>query len=221
MQATTYKNLSVRDVWNEKREPIIWFIRHGESEANVGMATTHTQDVRLTEVGLKQAEEIAHAFTRAPGLIIASPYRRAQETSEPTRLRFPDTRYEIWPEVREFTYLGSLHGVHSTRQDRHARASAFWKMSDPTHKDGEGESFTQFLCRVRKAIERLQQQDERFVVVFGHEQFMRAASWLLHGWTAETSAGMGLFRQVLSSSPLPNGFILKAHNSSFPYPALC
>ena len=80
----------------------VWFIRHGESEGNVGLATSESAMIRLTARGIEQAELIALAFIEPPTLIVTSPYLRAKQTAQLTLLRFPDARREEWP-VHEFT----------------------------------------------------------------------------------------------------------------------
>jgi broad specificity phosphatase PhoE len=187
----------------------VTFIRHGESEAHIGKAATHIEEVGLTSSGKKKALEIARGFSQAPDLIIVSPYLRAWETADPTLERFPSTPYEIWPEVREFTYLGSLAGQCLTKPERSGMVNAFWERGDPLYRDGNGESFSQFLWRARRALSRLRQR-EGTIVVFTHEQFIRIVQCVLLRWieNAEaTSEQMKGFREMLLHDPLPYGYI--------------
>src|SRR5438132_6140998 len=78
-----------------KEMPIVWFIRHGESQSNVGELTCNSKETRLTEVGHAQANEIIQAFhlpsySRVPSLIVTSEYRRSQQTADPTKRTFPE-----------------------------------------------------------------------------------------------------------------------------------
>jgi broad specificity phosphatase PhoE len=191
---------------NTPKDLMVWFIRHGESEAHIGKAATHTEEVRLTKAGKQQAEEIASILPRAPNLVISSPYLRAWETAAPTFQRFPNAPHKIWP-VQEFTYLGSLAGICSTKHERRAQVEEYWQRGDPTYHDGNGESFAQFLQRVRTAIDNLKHLDG-FVTIFTHEQFIRAAQGLLHGWLEDSPAHMERFRQLLVDAPLPYGYTL-------------
>lgn len=60
----------------------IYFVRHGESEANIGVAGMETNAV-LTEEGKKQAEEVAKRCQNLPvDIILASAMNRAQGTAE-------------------------------------------------------------------------------------------------------------------------------------------
>jgi broad specificity phosphatase PhoE len=79
-------------------------IRHAESAANAGLATTAPDTIPLTEKGLMQAWALADSITSAPDLIISSPFERAITTALPTVKRFPHAPFELWP-VEEFTYL--------------------------------------------------------------------------------------------------------------------
>lgn len=194
---------------NEKKQEgsLVWFIRHGESEAHIGKAAAHTEEVRLTPSGKQQAEAIARRLPRAPTLIISSPYLRAWETAGPTLQRFPTTPHEIWS-VQEFTYLGSLAGICSTKQERRKLVDVYWDRCDPTYKDGDSESFEEFIQRVRTNIDKLKLMNG-FVTVFTHEQFIRAIQGLLHGWMEDTPEHMARFRKRLLDDPLPYGYILE------------
>lgn len=190
---------------NEGR-PTVWFIRHGESEAYTGKAAAHSEEVRLTEAGKRQAEEIAGMLPRAPDLIICSSYLRAWETALPTIELFPSSPHKIWP-VQEFTYLGSLAGVSTTKAERRSQVEAYWNRCDPTYRDGNGESFEQLILRARTIIKELKQQ-RGFIVVFTHEQFIRAIQGLLYGWLESSAKHMRQFRQRLLKEPLHYGYIL-------------
>lgn len=79
-------------------------IRHAESAANAGLATTALDSIPLTEKGQLQARTLAKSFTSAPYLIISSPFERVVATALPTAARFPHIALEFWP-VEKFTSL--------------------------------------------------------------------------------------------------------------------
>lgn len=205
------------DVLNNQQSPLtdekklegarVWFIRHGETEAQIGKAAAHTEEIRLTALGKSQAEAIAHRLPHPPTLIISSPYLRAWETASPTLQRFPHIPHEIW-QVQEFTYLGSLAGIYSTKQERRKRVEDYWKQCDPLYKDGNSESFVEFIQRARNNIEKLKLMNG-FITIFTHEQFIRAIQGLLHGWLENTPEHMARFRQRLLDYPLPYGYIVE------------
>lgn len=80
------------------------FIRHGQSTGNAGVPCHDLASIELTELGWRQAREVARAWTEAPTLIVTSPYLRTRQTAEATIQRFPDVPVEVWP-IEEFTYL--------------------------------------------------------------------------------------------------------------------
>lgn len=84
--------------------PKVWLIRHGESESNADLRTSHPSETTLTPKGLIEAERVAGRFVEAPDLIVVSPYLRSRQTAEPTLQRFAEIAIEEWP-VHEFTYL--------------------------------------------------------------------------------------------------------------------
>jgi 2,3-bisphosphoglycerate-dependent phosphoglycerate mutase len=127
----------------------VWLIRHGESEANAGLPTSHPMTIELTAKGHQQAKEIASAFVTAPSLIVTSPYLRARQTTQPTRDRFPDVPFVEW-EVQEFTYLAPIRYLGTTTNERRPIVEVYWQNRDPFVVDGEGaESFSDMLIRVK------------------------------------------------------------------------
>jgi probable phosphoglycerate mutase len=192
--------------------PAVCFIRHAESEANIGQATAHPATIKLTPKGIEQAHSIAAFFKRSPDLIITSPYERTRETAQPTLRRFSTVRHEEWS-VEEFTYLSPLDTL-TTPLDRKPKADAFWQRQDPFYVDGKGtESFTAFIVRVQTIVKRLRETKELSVVVFSHEQFILAIQWLflkskLEPDSIVCSDGMKQFKDYLTMFRLPNGAIL-------------
>jgi len=187
----------------------IWFIRHGESEANAGGRTIDPASIGLTDMGLQQAEFIAQAFAEAPSLIVTSSYVRTKQTAVPTLLRFPDACHEQWP-VHEFTYLSPGAVANTTVQERRPRVDAFWQRHDPFYVDGTGaESFAGFRGRVEGVMERVKCYENCFIAVFGHGQFIRGILWSLLCGLREDCADMRKFRHFLMACPMPNGSILK------------
>ena len=196
--------------------PTVWFIRHGESEANIGQPTTHPATIKLTPKGIEQAHSIASFFKKSPDLIITSPYKRTFETALPTFNCFPGARHEEWA-VEEFTYLASLDTL-TTSLERRPRVEAFWQHEDPFYVDNgvdgkQVESFAAFISRVQKVIHCLGQTKENSIAVFSHEQFICAILWLsLKGKLGPGSVlcpdSKKQFKDFLTTFRLPNGAIL-------------
>ncbi len=187
--------------------PTIWFIRHAESETNVGLPTTSPLTAELTARGRAQAQCIADTLPRSPQLIITSSYLRTKQTAIPTLQRFPAARHEEWP-VHEFTYLSQSVGHEKTTIDeRKILVDNYWNRLDHHYTDGDGaESFTHFMLRVQNVLEQLKLANEDFIVVFSHGQFILAIlSWLM-GLIFDN---MPQFRYFLLAHQVPNGAIMK------------
>lgn len=119
----------------------IKLVRHGESAANAGQASRNHESIPLTHRGLEQAITVARSFTKAPELIVASPFSRAQATAQETSAIFPTVAIETWP-IQEFTYLAPARCVDTTVAQRRDWVDAYWARAEPAFCDGEGaESF--------------------------------------------------------------------------------
>jgi len=85
-------------------------IRHGESEANIGLSTD--PDCRLTARGLGQAAALAR---RLAGLdftgfhAVTSPYRRARDTAAALAME-TGLRFEVDDDVREWGVTATVDG---------------------------------------------------------------------------------------------------------------
>jgi len=189
----------------------IWFIRHGESAANAGLATEHPETIPLTELGQAQAAKVGAAFERAPGLIITSSYLRARQTAEHTQRRFPHAPVETW-DVHEFTYLSPLVLGMSSTAERKPIVKAYWEKCDPEHVHGPGaESFAGFIKRVQAARAKLLNTDHSFIAVFGHGFVMKAMLLLnLVGEVETTPEVMRRYHLFHQAFDVPNCAIIKA-----------
>ena len=158
---------------------IVRLIRHGESAANAGAATLDHATIPLTDKGRDQAARVARSISKAPGLIVASPFSRAQATADATISVFPSVTCETWP-IEEFTYLAPANCVNTTVAQRKAWVDLYWAKADPSHVDGEGaESFLAFIERARSFLDRLALHPAQYILVFSHGQFLNAVAWLI------------------------------------------
>jgi probable phosphoglycerate mutase len=156
------------------------FIRHGQSTGNAGIPCHDLALLELTELGRKQAREVAASWTETPSLIVTSPYLRTQQTAAPTIERFPNAPVEVWP-IQEFTYLqpGRWNGTLSSERIPHIER--YWSDADPEYYDGEGaESFATLLGRAKAALDQLEALPPgSLVYVFCHGQFIQAVRSLV------------------------------------------
>ncbi len=181
-------------------------VRHGESAANAGHASRNHESIPLTLRGLEQAITVARSFTKAPELIVASPFARAQATAQETAAVFPTVAIETWP-IQEFTYLAPARCVDTTVAQRRDWVEAYWARAEPAFSDGEGaESFLNFITRAKAFLERLAGHSATTVVVFSHGQFLNAVAWLLeHRPQALDSRAMTDWRRYEIENHIPNG----------------
>lgn len=191
-----------------------FLIRHGESEANAGFATTDPKDAALTPRGEMQAKQIA-AFLKeytSLNLIVTSRYLRTKLTAQPTREIFPFVHHEEW-DVEEFTYLSPRSFGHSTVHERRPVVDVYWEMRQPSLVDGKGsESFRVFIGRVRNFIRLLQDMTtgSENIAVFTHELFISAVLWCLERESDDiTPDTMREFRQFFIEHRISNGAIVE------------
>lgn len=190
----------------------VWFIRHAQSQANAGERTTDPALIELTPLGREQATHVAGMFSRAPDILVSSPYLRARQTAQYLADRYPEVPLETWP-VQEFTYLNRERCLNTTLAERIPLAREFWDRNDPHSVDGEGtESYADLMGRADNMWRRLLGScDGKWVVVFSHAQFIRAALWhWLCGSERVSESGLKRFRSFLRAYTIPNGAVMKA-----------
>jgi 2,3-bisphosphoglycerate-dependent phosphoglycerate mutase len=185
-----------------------WLIRHGESEANIGVSTPDPASVRLTPQGYKQAKCVAEYFIAPPSLIVTSPYLRTKQTAQATIERFPDVPQQEWA-VQEITYLSPAKYRNTSFSDRKPAADRFWQIADPHYQDGDdAESFADYIGRIGCFVRQLEAA-ESSIAVFTHETVIQTVLWLALNQSLEiNSANMRSFRQFTASFRFPNCAIL-------------
>jgi broad specificity phosphatase PhoE len=180
------------------------FVRHGESAANAGTATSDPALIPLTQNGWSQAMAVAESFAEAPDLIVTSPFERAKDTALPTIQRFPHAPINVWP-IQEFTYLSPARCVDTTALDRKPWVDSYWNSAEPDRTDGPGtEAFSGLIARARSTLSRLRGMSGH-VVIFGHGQVMQAVRWLiLESPERIDSESMRAFRSFDLAKPIAN-----------------
>ncbi len=153
-------------------------VRHGESEGNRERRFTVSSEVSLTELGRRQAHEVAHRIAEVfkPQVVISSPFQRARQTSEiiAAQLKLP---IEIVHELHERD-LGCLKG-HSY-DDLRALV-----LKDPSYdpargwswKPEGGESYEDVRERVVAAVEKLLRRYPRNEIVIVSHGGVMLAVW--------------------------------------------
>ena len=172
----------------------VFFIRHGQSTGNAGMPCHDLALIELTDLGWRQAREVAADWKQRPDLIVTSPYLRTQQTATPTIERFSDVSVEIWP-IQEFTYLRPSRWNGTLSSERLPAIERYWAEANPDYCDGEGaESFRTLLERVQETLDRLATMpDCSLVYVFSHGQFIQALQSLVIDTESTSSEKMRKF----------------------------
>lgn len=187
----------------------IFFIRHGESEANAGLPTSDPAATALTKLGQRQAEEAASKFPTEPELIVTSLFLRAKQTAIPLMKRYPHVKCEEWP-VHEYTFLSPLRCQNTTRIDRLPLVAEYWERCDPFYCDGDGaESFSDFMTRVAHVRARLLEREEEVVAVYSHQQFINSLQWLEDADGFNGSDRMREYIRNINARPIRNGDIIQ------------
>jgi probable phosphoglycerate mutase len=133
-----------------------YYLRHGETEANVRLIIAGSLDVDLTPLGREQARAAARAFAAVPiTAVYSSPLKRARETAEPIAhaLNLPVT---VLAEIAERNW-GELEGKP---RGTHLRGST----------PPGGESTKDFMQRVLAGLSRI---DAQVPLVVAHSGIFR------------------------------------------------
>lgn len=194
---------------NSDREA--WFIRHAESVGNAGARTQEASSYPLSELGFRQARQLAAALPLEPDLILVSPYVRAQQTADFAIRRFPNVRVEVWP-VQEVQYLDPALCVGTTQDERNVLADAYWDRCEPDYAAPDAESFTGFIARAADTLQRLGKRTEKRIFVFCHGRMMDAFAWLnLTRPSVINVSAMRQFSNFFRGFTVPNCSVLPLH----------
>jgi broad specificity phosphatase PhoE len=186
----------------------ILFIRHGESEANAGLPTSDPAAITLTAKGFEQAKEVSELIDIEPDLVVMSSYLRTQQTAEPFLKKYSGVKTEIWP-IHEFDFLSPKECMNTTVEQRKPWVKSFWDKCETDYTHGEdSESFGDFKSRVLASIKRLEESEEKNIIVFAHGHVMRAI-WQ-YFITKDENIDMAYFRDNMSRLPVINTAIFRA-----------
>lgn len=184
----------------------VTMVRHAQSEANAGLASSCHANIPLTINGTKQAESLAASITDAPELFVVSPFLRAAQTAQPMIEKYPDVTVETWESIQEMHYLSEEKCAGTTAQQRLPMVKNYWELANPDYIDGKNaESFRQFFFRVTVFLQALEKRKEKNIVVVGHGLFMQAViCHILNGSKQQTHQSMVLYRNFSLMYPIEN-----------------
>ena len=165
----------------------VYLVRHGQSEANLRSEIYQTGESPLTELGRRQAEQIAErAKLLQFDVMIASTMRRTQETATAisNSTGRPFESHALFEERHE---PSSLAGKRRSDPEVQSKLQAWFKSSSgfgPKVEDGE--TFAETSERAGKALRFLEERAEESILVVGHGFFTRML--IARAWHGEKTA---------------------------------
>lgn len=145
----------------------IFIIRHGETTSDIENRYGGDYDDHLTERGKTQAGELAVKLSgRGIRKIFSSPLIRAVETLEILNNSL-DCEQQIVEELRERNSYGVLTGMKKEEARRHY--PDLTRQAQDYHNTIEGgESYDDFLARVKHAYEQISNVPHESIAVISH-----------------------------------------------------
>ena len=152
----------------------VYFIRHGQSTANVSLLHQQIGTTLLTDEGKRQAQEMATYMKKFPiQAIVASPFARAKATAETL-----SQATNISVEYSDLFVERRRPGVQLRKKKLHPhwmwvqfQLSLFSRYARYRHSDEETPE--DLLARAHKALALLAQRSEETIAVVTHGRFMR------------------------------------------------
>ncbi len=168
---------------NNFKHPVV-FIRHGQTQWNLEKRTQGHYDSSLTELGRRQAQEVAQKIKKYPfDLVISSPLGRALETAQIIIAELKiQTPIQIHHHLAERN-LGVLQGL--THDESIRLFPACWDSDSrfiQNCKIPGGESFDDFSDRIRKVAEEIAAlAQEKQILAVTHDGVLHAITSYLKG----------------------------------------
>lgn len=186
----------------------LYFVRHGESTANVGAPAVPDALTPLTERGQQQARTLLQRWPVQPRRLYCSGLLRARQTAQV----FADAHaleLHEQPLLNELNCLAFARVEGMPGTERFPLVHAYWDRADPAYRDGEvADSFNDFQARVDAFLGQLEQFEDGSVL-FGHGIWIGLLAWRLLGCRVEDGAGMRRFRQFQLAIPLHNTIVYR------------
>lgn len=177
----------------------IYLIRHGQSLSNAGGDAQPNAHIELTELGKRQAREVAawlsEAVTDEVNSINVSKFIRTHQTAKPF-VEMTGIEPTIIEGLHEFDYL-SFNKIDGTSlAQRRQMADDYWVIREPQELEGEdAESYQAFCDRVGRVLEHFKTLEDGNHVVYTHGLWISMLIWQLLGQPNDTNDNMRKFRQ--------------------------
>ena len=151
----------------------VYFVRHGESEANAGDFHS-SPPVPLTHKGREQAQFIAERCAKLPiEALITSSYVRTKQTAEfiSKKIQIPAEESDLFVENRSVSTLWGKSRTEEASKNTMQLITQNWGM--PGFRVGDEENFEDIVHRVDAALDFLANKKEEHIGVVTHAGFMR------------------------------------------------
>jgi broad specificity phosphatase PhoE len=152
----------------------VYFVRHGQSQANANLRIQQVPETLLTKRGEEQAEIVAEHLAKLPldGLV-ASTYTRAMATAEfiHQKTALPVQYSDLFVEWRRPSVQMLRGRFHP--QWLWAQFNIFLNRNRSSYRYSDEESIDELFARARAALSFLEKMPEENIVVVTHGAFMR------------------------------------------------
>lgn len=168
---------------NSSVKPLIFVVRHGETELNAEDCFRGKVNVDLDKKGIEQAHTVGKKFSTLEfSDALSSDRRRAVDTMEIIAEHNEDIQYSITPKLRAWD-VGFLSGKPKNEEN----IKKLQKYIDnPDIPIPEGESLNHFKSRVRPVIReslRTASLEGKPVLIVGHSSIVHELGSMFHGDT--------------------------------------
>lgn len=153
-------------------EKHVYFVRHGESEENVGQVH-RGPDAQLTEKGKEQARIVAERIERiGVDALIASPFPRARDTAQAIgeRIGKEPEQNELFS---EWLPPSETIGLHRSHPQMKTIFESIFASFDPHYRHSDEETFADLVTRAEAALRALEAHVAERLCVVTHGGFLR------------------------------------------------
>ena len=174
------------------------FVRHGQSEANIGGLSVPINDIVLSALGREQSLALAQTLP-ATSQVFVSPMIRTHETARPY-CQLHGVTPKVLDCLAEFSMISFelIAGMYGPQ--RSAVARPYWRSMDPNMRMGlQADTFLEFQARVDSFLDLMPGIADS-TVIFGHGIWISLLKWRLLGNRVTDSLSMGMFREFMKKS---------------------
>lgn len=145
----------------------IYLIRHGQSTSDIENRIGGSYDDKLTELGLKQAEELAQKLkSEKIDIIFSSPFKRARQTAKIIKNKL-NCKLEIIEDLKERNRWGFLSGMNKDEASKkYPKEFVFLQNWENTIKGAE--NYENFKNRIKKVFKNLITLNNQSIAIITH-----------------------------------------------------